>query len=227
MKVMQRIASGLIVIMTLIVLLISSTEAAIYGDRDYSFYEQEYEKYQVTEDLDMKLKDVMYVTTEMMAYLRGDRETLSVMTDVGGEERDFFNEQDRLHMEDVQVLFRGGLALRWWCILVIVICLIVLKLWGRDRLKGLCRAYWIGIGIFAVIVGILAFLFTQDFTRYFTVFHEIFFRNDLWMFDPETDLMIRMLPERFFYDMAARIVIFFSTGLLTSLIISIVAYKKK
>ena len=32
-----------------------------------------------------------------------------------------------------------------------------------------------------------------------------FFDNDLWLLDPATDLMIRMLPEGFFFDMVIRI----------------------
>ena len=42
---------------------------------------KEYEKYNVTEDLEMEMDDVMDVTEEMMAYLRGDREDLVVWTD--------------------------------------------------------------------------------------------------------------------------------------------------
>ena len=59
----------------------------------------------------------------------------------------------------------------------------------------------------------LGLLFASDFTKYFTIFHEIFFTNDLWLFDPATDYMIRMLPEGFFYDMVMRIGAIF-TGLL-------------
>ena len=47
----------------------------------------------------------------------------------------------------------------------------------------------------------------------FTLFHEIFFTNDLWLFDPATDYMIRMLPEGFFYDMVMRIGAWFVGGL--------------
>lgn len=32
-----------------------------------------------------------------------------------------------------------------------------------------------------------------------------FFDNDLWLFDPAEDFMIRMLPEGLFYDMAFRV----------------------
>ncbi len=59
--------------------------------------------------------------------------------------------------------------------------------------------------ILAVMILCLGIVCTIDFTACFRVFHEIFFTNDLWMFDPATDYMIRMLPEGFFSDMVIRI----------------------
>lgn len=50
---------------------------------------KEYKKYDVVSDLDMELKDVMYVTYEMMDYLIGDRENLDVYIVVEGKEQDF------------------------------------------------------------------------------------------------------------------------------------------
>ena len=91
------------------ILLITAFEAAMY--LDFSYYQKEYEKYNVLEDLDMEMEDVMYVTEEMMAYLRGEREELRVITTVDGVRQDFFNEQDRFHMEEVQGLFLGGCLL--------------------------------------------------------------------------------------------------------------------
>ena len=46
------------------------------------------------------------------------------------------------------------------------------------------------------------------------IFHEIFFDNDLWIFDPAEDYMIRMLPEGFFFDFVIRIGGFFLGGLI-------------
>lgn len=48
-----------------------------------------------------------------------------------------------------------------------------------------------------------------DFTSCFTLFHKLFFTNNLWIFDPETDYMIRMLPEGFFLDMVIRVGVIF------------------
>lgn len=195
-------------------LLITSFQVAIYGDPDYRFYEKEYEKYEVTEALEMEMDDVMDVTEKMMDYLIGKRPKLSVETTVDGKTQDFFNEQDRLHMADVKHLFLGGLKLRW-VFLGIAVLLLVLLIFPlkADWKRILPKAYLIALGVFVLLTAVLGGLIASDFTRYFTLFHEIFFTNDLWIFDPETDLMIRMLPEGFFFDMVVRIGICFIAGL--------------
>ena len=55
----------------------------------------------------------------------------------------------------------------------------------------------------------LALLAYTNFTKYFTLFHKIFFDNDLWILNPKTDMLINLLPEGFFSDMAVRILLIF------------------
>lgn len=61
-----------------------------------------------------------------------------------------------------------------------------------------------------------------DFNAVFVQFHHIFFDNDLWLFDPATDYMIRMLPEGLFYDMVIRIGLLFIGMLLVLFVISLI-----
>ena len=93
MKVVHWVIGMIFSFSLIAALLFTSCEIAIYSDFDV--YEREYEKYDVLSELDMTMDDAMYVTHEMMDYLRGDRETLSVVTDVDGKRQDFFNQQDR------------------------------------------------------------------------------------------------------------------------------------
>ena len=203
-----------------VILLISSFQAALY--LDFGVYEREYKKYQVLKALDMEMEDAMYVTREMMAYLKGDRERLSVVTTVEGVRQDFFNEQDRLHMEDVQVLFLGGLSLRRWASAVLAAALALLAFVCRkDMWKTLAGSFQATLGVLAVCILLLGIAVARDFNAVFTKFHEIFFDNDLWLFDPATDYMIRMLPEGLFFDMVLRIGGFFLTGLGICLALSI------
>lgn len=204
-KIMALVAMFLLII----AILLTSFQVAIYGDSEYKFYEKEYAKYNVTASLHMEMEDVMKVTDHMMDYLIGKEEELSIVTMVEGKEQDFFNEQDRLHMWDVQNLFLGGLKLRNLLMIAVIVLLVFLGVRKAELKQVLPRAY---TQAFLVFLGILAFLgiaFTVDFTKCFTIFHEIFFTNDLWLFDARYDYMIRMLPEGFFADMVVRIVVFF------------------
>ena len=186
-------------------MLLTSFQLAIYGDPDYKFYEKEYQKYHVTDSLGMKLDDVMKVTDYMMDYLIGREEELSIVTEVDGRSQDFFNEQDRLHMADVRNLFLGGLKIRNVCAVIAVLLTAGLMIRREDCKRVLPKAYTRAVVILFGVIVLLGIAFTVDFTRCFTIFHQIFFTNDLWMFDPSEDYMIRMLPEGFFADMAARI----------------------
>ena len=50
-----------------VILLITAFEAAMY--LDFSYYQKEYEKYNVLEDLDMEMEDVMYVTRKRWMHI--------------------------------------------------------------------------------------------------------------------------------------------------------------
>lgn len=203
MKIVHWFLGMTAILSVIVILLISSFEIGIYSD--FGWYEKEYEKYNVTEDLEMKMDDVMDVTEEMMAYLRGDREGLVVWTTVNGEKQEFFNDREKAHMVDVQNLFLGGLTLRFSAIIVLVISLSGLIFTKGNWKRILPKSFLTGLGAFLVISGGLGVLCASDFNKYFFLFHEIFFDNDLWLLDPATDLMIRMLPEGFFFDMVIRI----------------------
>lgn len=209
MKQTQKISAVIMMFLLIGVLLLTSFQVAIYGDNQYRFYEREYKKYQVADSLNMTMDNIMDVTDQMMAYLIGKKAELSVITDVDGETQDFFNEQDRFHMGEVKDLFLGGLKIRNIMLVAVLLILILLAARKADLIKLLPRAYFVTLGITGVITVVLGGLFASDFDKYFRIFHEIFFDNDQWMFDPATDYMIRMLPEGFFYDFVFRIGGFF------------------
>ena len=201
-------------------LLITSFEIAMYSD--FSVYQEEYEKYDVLSDLDMTMDDVMYVTHEMMDYLRGNGDTLSVITTVEGREQDFFNEQDRFHMAEVRDLFIGGLNIRLGACAAVVLCIVFLLISRADIKKIIPRSYWIALGITGIAVALIGIAAVVDFNAVFVQFHHIFFDNDLWIFDPSEDYMIRMLPEGLFYDMVMRIGAIFVGGLAVVLVLSFI-----
>ena len=67
------------------------------------------------------------------------------------------------------------------------------------------------------LAGALAFYAFLDFNEFWTMFHHIFFRNDLWLLDPNTDILIMMVPETFFFHLVFRILGGFALGYLLCL----------
>jgi len=69
----------------------------------------------------------------------------------------------------------------------------------------------LGTGLFFGLIAALAAIISTDFTKYFIMFHHIFFSNDLWILDPSTDMLINIVPEGFFMDTAGRIAFTFGS----------------
>ena len=191
----------------MIVFLITSVEAVAYWTPHY--YENEYTRYQVADDVHMEMDDLLYVTDEMMAYLRGSRDDLNIDTVVDGTPREFFNAREKAHMADVRNLFLGGLALRRLCLFLAAASVALLALFKVPLKHLLPRTLCAGTVLFLGVTALLAGIISTDFTKYFIIFHKIFFTNDLWQLDPRTDLLINIVPEPFFMDTAARIGITF------------------
>lgn len=224
-RIVEKIFACLTVFSIIIVLFVTSVEVAIY--MDFGFYEKEYEKYQVLDDLDMQMEDVMLVTHEMMDYLHGKRDDLVVMTTVSGEKREFFNEREKQHMVDVKNIFLAGMQVRRVAIILMLGSLAIL-FFSKAKWKILVAKWYMGITCVLTVIGIgLGYLFAQDFNTYFVKFHEIFFTNDLWILNPDTDLMIRMLPEGFFADFSVRIGVFVAIAIFVCFVISFLVYYKE
>ncbi len=216
----------------MLVFLITSIEAVVYWTPGY--FEAEYTKYQVLDHLPpMTMTDLLTVTDEMMAYLRGNREDLHVFTNIGGHYMEFFNAREIAHMEDVRGLFIGGLWLRRIGLAVTAAYAAILAIWSKkdpNRKQHLKTAVpgslCLGTGLFFAAALFIAVTVASDFSKYFIVFHHIFFDNDLWILNPATDLLINIVPEPFFMDTALRIGITFGIMVLAFLGISFYLWKR-
>ena len=164
MKVVHNGLGFIAGVAMIIILLISSFEIAAYSD--FGWYEKEYEKYDVLSDLEMEMNDVMEVTEEMMAYLRGNREDLVVNTVIDGQEREFFNDREKAHMLDVQKLFLGGLTLRRISVAIVVVSIAVILFTKGDWKKVLPKTFLASTGLVIGATACLGILCAKDFHKY-------------------------------------------------------------
>lgn len=164
---------------------------------------REYELCGVVDTLGMEMKDIEYVSQEMMKYLFGQKEELVVYTKMWGQERDFFNQRERDHMVDVKNLLDSALTVRTICLVICVVSLAALLLYKkRKSIKILSKGYMFSVLGVALSFGtVYLFILANGFTEFWNRFHGVFFTNDLWLLDPNTDMMIRLLPEQFFSDL--------------------------
>lgn len=228
MKALRYILGLFAAFTAITALLIGAIEIAAFTNR--SFYEKQYEKNNVLTSVGMEMDDLMLVTNYMLDYLQGKHDVLTVPTTMWGEERDFFNDRERAHMEDVQRLNQNAVTVMWCCAAACAICLIALAgsfILPRRRpehafLTVLCRCVIIGTVLFIVLVGIGAAIVSTDFDRYWRIFHTIFFTNDLWLLDPETDMLINIVPLEFFIALVSKCAVLFIGSILILLVPSII-----
>lgn len=124
-------------------------------------------------------------------------------------------------MAEVRDLFIGGLDLRLGACAAAVLCILILIFLRADWRKIVPRSYWIVLAVIGVLLAVFAAAAVIDFNAVFVGFHHIFFDNDLWLFDPAEDYMIRMLPEGLFADMVVRIGVLFAGGMIVLFILSL------
>lgn len=77
---------------------------------------------------------------------------------------------------------------------------VLLALWVRWRHADRAAAAGFCVGSCAVLLAAagVAAAAMVDFSGVFVLFHRLSFSNDLWMMDPRTDLLIRLMPLDFF-----------------------------
>ena len=143
--------------------------------------------------------DLIYVTTELLDYMRGRRDTLDgIRATVNGVEREFFSDLEKRHMIDVRVLYDILFATRNIAFFLGTSLFIGMALLQPPVLKPFficCRHI---IGGFLVLAGALAAIISINFDRAWTVFHLIFFNNDYWILTHRVDLLVDLVSLSFF-----------------------------
>jgi len=111
-----------------------------------------------------------------------------------------FSASGAQHFADCKPLFNGVYLLGAIGLAGFAVLLFALRKQNK-------RVYWLTSGITTLAAPLALLLYMAvDFDRVFTLFHKVFFNNDLWLFDPQTDPIIKIMPESFFMHCAVLIV---------------------
>lgn len=201
------------VLVALALVLVTLLGAVALVAFDQTFYLKQYRKLDRPAAIGISEQELMQVTDALMRYLVGLRPDLDMSATINGETQPVFGQRERAHMVDVQHLFIGGLYVFGGAILVAVLGFLALRklLPGQHFRKIFGRTLVSTLIIVLLLLGAASILIASDFDTWFTRFHHVFFDNDLWLLDPDTEILIQMVPEQFFIAASARIGIY--TGL--------------
>lgn len=127
---------------------------------------------------------------EMVSFIKGE-------TDAQPE---ILNEKERQHMLDVRALVNLAQTVSQGCMTIAAALAVVIAWTGaKGKRRGMPFGTLIGLGVIALgVFGVYAMLNAQGFEALFIRFHELFFTNNLWLMNPETDILIRMMPQLLF-----------------------------
>lgn len=189
---------------------------------DSSFYKEYSRKYNIKEyvGVDQDKLEKMY-----------DNIIDQIKTGDDSYLKPYFNDREIYHMDDVHKLYKFADVVKYISIFIILVFLIRL-VFEKSKYKRFIFISTLRNSLVAIllIITLLAILISTDFDSAFIKFHHIFFDNDLWILNPKTDIMIRMLPQDYFLKMAIRILTRFLSyifSLIIILSIYIRIYKKR
>ena len=181
---MKKIFAFLISLSIILFILLYSID---FMAKDISYYNNFHNEYKIEEESGLSKEWIESASNSLVEFIKnGDKEVL----------KNHFNEKEISHMEDVYKLFKLDRVV-YTSLFIITLIVFIYKLIKNDKLFFKYIRKYILIAYITVIsfLGVCSMFFSES----FIYFHKLFFNNDLWLLDYKTDLMIRILPEEFFF----------------------------
>ena len=192
-------------LLAIFILLLTATQALCFWIPNW--WRNEYAKYDTPSNVrgEMSLDDAVSITEDMLDYCVGRLDTLdNSMATIDGVTAPFYTDREKQHLADCRELFTKGLRARAVSILLYIglFIYIYVHLGARRALRTLSAGYLKALATVLVLAAVVAIASLIDFTKVFTIFHKIFFDNDLWILYPDQDNLINIMQEDVFSDAA-------------------------
>ncbi|MEG1548221.1 MAG: TIGR01906 family membrane protein [Clostridia bacterium] len=188
-------------------LLLSALQFVI---NDEGWFDREYKKLQLSEQIGIPTEDITAAMMQLVHYMEDEAGSIDIDVNENGRLVSMYNDRERAHMVDVKALYQSFRDMRAYGLIgAAAVLLFIAMLMRRDTLRTLGEGFTAATWVFIfILVGLGAWMLI-DFNSFWTQFHYAFFTNDLWMLDPATCRMIRICPERLFFDIIVRFAILF------------------
>lgn len=197
MKSIKSIIPYIFSISLIYFLFVFSFYAILYFDKNFLL--NLFDKFKVYENLPFKLtmEDANKIATELMDYLRGARNFLETVININGESKELYSLTAKIHMADVRNIFMINIKCHYFNLSIAILCLLFC-IRHDINIKQLFIAYKNTLIVLSIFIIIILVYASIDFYSFFMDFHKILFTNDYYLFNPNIDYIILMLPENLF-----------------------------
>lgn len=213
MKRINKVLGVIAVLGILVGCLFGSIE---YHGFNKNYYEMKYTELNTAEHIGMSNEALFDATFTLLDYLKDERDDILCVHEVKGKEREIFDERETLHMVDVKNLYINVKNVCFTIVGVGIAALLAMVYFVKSNkctletmLVDLKDGFRQVVLAFIIVISGLLFYALVDFNRFWTMFHQIFFDNDLWLLDPRVSIMINMFPEEFWFGMVIRMALTF------------------
>ncbi len=184
------------------------------------FYQNQYEKLEIAQFISISEDDLMQTTSMLLDYIQDKTNDLSLIVQIDGVDREVYNQKEKDHMVDVKNLYLNAMLVKDICLYTFIVSILMLVYFKRKKaLDYFFSSFIQAIKIFSILLVVVIFGAIVDFDALWRLMHEIFFTNDLWILDVNTDVMIMMFPLEFFNAIVTKIIIGFLVSI--ALVLSI------
>ena len=212
--------AGFCFLFTVILLVTVLTIYNIAGDKDTLATQMR--RHSVPEYSGLPDEEYPEMGKMIAVYLTGGGKTFQYsFTDAEGNTVECFSSREAEHMADCRDLIALAGRFRWYLGIAGLILLGVgAILW--KHMKSFANGMLAGIGV-ALAIGLALLIWgTISFDGLFTAFHKLAFTNDLWLMNPETDMIIRLMPGTFFRSLGIKVLLAIVPAVLACLAAAVV-----
>ena len=167
-----------------------------------SLMQQGFQLYSRTAHLNVQASRYADYAKAIAQYLDGKAAALQVKNPDSGEMEAAFSEKENAHMADVRGIVTALKIIRWAGGGLVIVVLAALYLKHRENpasfLGDAVRGFALSALFLLLLASALAVWGAVNFDGLFVTFHKIVFSNSLWLLNPNTDLLMALMPLNFF-----------------------------
>lgn len=171
---------------------------------DKNFYYNQYQKNNTLERVQTSQDELVKITNNLLDYLKDKNDDINIKYLKKGVETNVYQDIEIIHMSDVKELYQNVTLIRLVTTVISVIGIIYLLI-TKNSIRYEFKATIFIVMIILILIGINCLI---DFDAFWISFHKLFFtKNDYWLLDPRTCILVNLFTSDFFFSLCTKICI--------------------